>query len=562
MRATGFRSLYTALLTASFALHGASGQDTTATPAVVTIGGATLQGTSTNLPSATASVNKFLGVPFAQSPPERFSPPQPATYSGKVDATSWKPSCPQQFVYPLSAQTFTEDVFNEPPPKESEDCLYLNVYAPSSPAPPGGRTVMYWIYGGALEFGNAGQPAYDGSAFAAYQDVILVSVNYRTNVFGFPNSPELPRTGQNLGLLDQRAGLEWVQKYIHLFGGDPAKVTIFGESAGAESVDFLLTSYSSNAPFRGAILESGQASYHYAPLAPSTASWEALTAGLNCTGQSSNLTCVRAASVDDIKMIIDQQMLVFNPVADDVTLLSNPGMARASGNFAKVPVLGGTNAQEGRVFEFGQTNLSAFLQTTFATSQPDLIPTLQESYAIGNSANGIPITNDYDATSAVFTDIQFQCPQALWANESSAQGQVPTWRYLFNATFPNTQSFGALGVFHSSEIQLVFQTYPGGPVNALTPTKLNGIIPSNVSANAAEYALAKTMNTAWATFAKNPQGGPGWNELGTFDGNDLGVLGAYGSSGVTMINAVDVDERCSVYFPLFKSVDGALPGLG
>lgn len=125
----------------------------------------------------------------------------------------------------------------------SQDCLYLNVFAPSTPAPKGGRAVLYWIYGGALEFGYAGLPAYDGSSFAANQDVIVVTVNYRTNVFGFSNSPEIPNGEQNSGFLDQRKGLQWVQGNIERFGGDPGKVTIFGESAGGYSkfVPFLFS---------------------------------------------------------------------------------------------------------------------------------------------------------------------------------------------------------------------------------------------------------------------------------------------------------------------------------
>lgn len=89
--------------------------------------------------------------------------------------------------------------------------------------------MLFWIYGGALQFGNAGQDTYDGSAFASYEDVIVVSANYRTNVFGFPSSPELPETGHNLGFLDQRLALDWVQRNIAAFGGSPDKVTLFGE---------------------------------------------------------------------------------------------------------------------------------------------------------------------------------------------------------------------------------------------------------------------------------------------------------------------------------------------
>lgn len=198
-------------------------------------------GTTTSLPTATATVNKFLGIPFAQSPPERFSPPTaPGKVSTPINATAWKPACIQQFVYPLASQEFTELVFNTPTPQESEDCLYLNVYAPAAPAAGKGRAVMFWIYGGSLEFGNAGQPAYDGSHFAAYEDVIVVSTNYRTNVFGFPSSPELNLTGHNLGFLDQRFALDWVQNNIQAFGGDPEKVTISFPR-------------NSNPPFRAAI---------------------------------------------------------------------------------------------------------------------------------------------------------------------------------------------------------------------------------------------------------------------------------------------------------------------
>lgn len=109
---------------------------------------ATVAGTTTSLPSATAPVNKFLGVPFAKTPPERFEPPSaPDQAASVVDAAAFKPACIQQFAGLPAIRNFTESVFNEPPPQESEDCLYLNVYAPSSPAPPGGRAVMFWIYG-------------------------------------------------------------------------------------------------------------------------------------------------------------------------------------------------------------------------------------------------------------------------------------------------------------------------------------------------------------------------------------------------------------------------------
>lgn len=170
-------------------------------------------------------------------------------------------------------------------------------------------------------------------------------------MFGFPSSPELPLTGHNLGFLDQRMSLEWVQRNIKAFGGDPEKVTIFGESAGAFSIDALLTSFpkDSNPPFRGAILQSGQYSYPLVPRSSSLPAWYELTAELGCPGSSkSNLSCVRAADAKDIQRIIEVNGLSLSPVADNVTLMSNPAQKRIQGEIAHIPVMGGTNAQEGR----------------------------------------------------------------------------------------------------------------------------------------------------------------------------------------------------------------------
>ncbi|KAB2110991.1 hypothetical protein AG0111_0g796 [Alternaria gaisen] len=532
-----------------------------------TIDAGVIIGKSTSLPNALGPVHQYLGVPFA-SPPERFSPPQAAVpFQEPVNATEFRPACIQQFRYPLSSSQFTQAVFNNPPPEESEDCLYLNVYAPATPPGGAGRAVMFWIYGGSLQFGNAGQDTYDGSSFAAYEDVIVVTTNYRTNVFGFPASPELPLATRNLGFLDQRFALDWVQRNIHAFGGDASKVTIFGESAGAFSIDALLTSFpkDSSPPFRAAILQSGQYSYRVAPQTSSVPAWNNLTAILGCPGtHESNLTCVRAANATTVRNIINQNSLVFNPIADNTTLVSNPAARRLSGDIAHIPVLGGTNAQEGRVFQVGQTNLTAYLQTTFGILAPALIPKIEVAYPIGS--NGL--TNDYDVISQIFTEITFQCPQALWANATASVG-IPTWRYYYNASFVNTQAYPQLGAYHASEIPLVFRTYE----RANTTTQ--------------EYALAQFMQSTWARFAKNPYAGPGWNAIGTgAEGNvlvgaydlvmgglyqdqnatviegdwSLGVLGDVGNvrgSGVTVLPQSGLDYRCSLFRPIFEAIVGA-----
>ncbi|KAI9846804.1 MAG: hypothetical protein M1837_003653 [Sclerophora amabilis] len=495
--------------------------------ATATVASGVVVGTTTTLPSATTAVNKFLGIPFA-APPERFSPAQePAAWSDPLEVSAFKPACIQQFKYPVESQEFTNLIFNNPPPEESEDCLYLNVFAPAAPVPAGGRAVLFWIYGGGLTFGNAGQPFYDGSSFAANQDIIVVTANYRTNVFGFPSSPELPETGQNLGFLDQRFALDWVQKNIESFGGDPKKVTVAGQSAGAESVDALVTSFATDPPFRGAILQSGQMSIF--PLEPGNGSlpqWNSLSAALGCDEEASALACVRAVPATKIKGVIEQNSLVFNPVTDEVTFVSRPSAKRAVRKIANVPLFLGSTSQEGRVFTYGQDNLTAFLNGLIP-NRPVIQKALAAAYPIGSPG----ISNTNDQMSQIFTEFIFQCPAALLSHLSAAAGH-PTWRYYFNASFSNLQPVPGLGAFHSSEIPLVFGTYPEGPT-------------------AQEIGLSQFMQTAWARFVKSPSAGPGWNRIGPLPGTHLGVLGSNGGSGVETTPELPLDTRCAIYAPIY-----------
>ncbi|KAI9758888.1 MAG: hypothetical protein M4579_002772 [Chaenotheca gracillima] len=506
--------------------------------ATATIDSGVVVGTTTSVPSATVSVNKFLGIPFAASPPERFSPPaKPASWSSPLDVSAFKPACIQQFNDPESTREFQETVFNSPPPQESEDCLYLNVFVPASPAPSGGRAVFFWIFGGGLEFGNAGQPFYDGSSFAANQDIIVVTTNYRTNVFGFPSSPELPLTGQNLGFLDQRFALQWVQNNIAEFGGDPKKVTIGGQSAGAESVDALVTGFAKNAPFRGAILQSGQISVF--PLEPGNGSlpaWETLVKSLGCEGQPSELACVRAAPASTVRTTIETDELIFYPVTDEVTFVSNPALRRSVRDIATVPLLLGSLSQEGRAFTYGMDNLEEFVSMEIPSGKI-VAAALNLAYPIGSPG----ISNANDQIGQIFTELVFQCPAADLSHESAAAG-IPTWRYYYNATFPNIQPYPGLGDFHSSEIPIVFGTYP------------------TEGATAQEVGLSKFMQTAWATFVKNPASGPGWSRVGLLPGKDLANIGSNGATGETIISELPLDKRCAIFDPLYL-LEGLLPTL-
>lgn len=157
-------------------------------------------GTTTTLPSSTAVVNQYLGVPFGKEP-VRFSPPKPVDrWSTYYNATKWGPACIQEVNQGVQ---LLFNLLDMPPPLggEDEDCLNLNVFTPAN-ASAGSKTVLVWFYGGAFRNGASAEPQYDGSSFAANQDVVVVSVNYRTNAFGFPADESIPLKERNLGYDD------------------------------------------------------------------------------------------------------------------------------------------------------------------------------------------------------------------------------------------------------------------------------------------------------------------------------------------------------------------------
>ncbi|KAF7373413.1 Carboxylic ester hydrolase [Mycena sanguinolenta] len=200
-----------------------------ATPVFVSTTSGLLQGSQTD------GVSSFKGIRFAEPPTGalRWEPPIPFISTSLQNVTTLGPSCVQQF--PFASSALDQFLFNNPsdPPPEDEDCLFLNVWVPSSPEQK--LPVLFWIHGGALSFGTASLPLYDSTSIAKNQDIIVVTINYRTNVFGFPGSPDLPLAENNLGFLDQELALRWVQENIAKFNGDPDQVTIMGQSAGSQS---------------------------------------------------------------------------------------------------------------------------------------------------------------------------------------------------------------------------------------------------------------------------------------------------------------------------------------
>ncbi|XP_062442589.1 carboxylesterase 5A-like isoform X2 [Rhea pennata] len=221
----------------------------------VTIALGRLRGKQTNVKGTDRLVNTFLGIPFAKAPVGslRFSPPEPPeAWNDLRDATSYPPLCPQD----LSILKKIEKNWKEkhPPFQTSEDCLYLNVYSPADSDKKDKLPVMVWIHGGNFIFGGASR--YDGSALAAYENIVVVIVQYRLGLLGFFSTGDEHARG-NWAFLDQVAALRWIQENIQHFGGDPGSVTLFGVSAGSCCVSAHVLSPLSKGLFHKAISESG-----------------------------------------------------------------------------------------------------------------------------------------------------------------------------------------------------------------------------------------------------------------------------------------------------------------
>lgn len=524
------------LVLISFVCAAPKGAPTAANP-TVTIASGVLVGTATivsNQPTATATagsqyVNSFLGVPFAAPPLNalRFAPPTPhQAWSSARKAQTIPAACLQNFASAVSANE--RAFFNNPlgpAPVESEDCLYLNIFAPLNASSSNRKPVLFWIFGGNLAFGSSSLSFYNGSSFALNQDVVVVAINYRTNIFGFPGAPELPAGQTNVGFLDQRFALQWVQSNIAKFGGDPTKVTIFGESAGGESVKQLLAQPPSPLPFRAAILESEQSA-----AMSSVVTYRQVLANFNCA----DITCLRTVPGLAIQSYIESQNLGFGPVNDD-TNTPDVRPSILSGTFAKVPTLIGSNAAEFQIFlallgvGSGQQALNLVydsLQINSSAVRSSLLTTLA----------GAGITDATDVAIRIATDAAFTCPASTLTNFLAANG-YNTWRYRYEGIFSNLAVFPGAQATHTLEIPLVWGTYPLD--NVLGP------------ATATEIALSRYMQTQWANFAKNPSAGPAWPKIGTNLGVELGVLGNTGApTGEVTKPLLYADLLCPVLNPV------------
>jgi len=235
------------------------------------------------------SVHEYLGIPYAEPPVGklRFAAPKPLKpWSGVKRATKFGASCPQPSVsYRGTEINFTRSGGN------IDDCLFLNVFVPASVKPNDKMAVMVWIHGGAFAYGTASH--YPAGVLATFNDVIVVSINYRLGILGFFNIPDTDYKG-NYGMLDQVLALKWVQSNIARFGGDPNRVTIFGQSAGGMSVSLHLVSPLSKGLFHRAIMQSGASSSPlYCGKVTNKKQLEVFAKRINCSLGPDLVDCVR-----------------------------------------------------------------------------------------------------------------------------------------------------------------------------------------------------------------------------------------------------------------------------
>lgn len=480
-------------------------------------------------------VARFLGVPYARAPfgALRFRAPEPVEpWEGVRTATEFGPTAPKRpYAPPL-------DALLPDPAVEGDDCLNVNVWAPWHPeaepepeveaeaeaeaGPRTGRPVMVWIHGGSLLHGSNAVPVYDGSAFAR-DGVVLVSVNYRLGVEGFGVFPDAPA---NLGLRDQLAALVWVRENIAAFGGDPERVTVFGESAGAISIAALLASPLARGLFRRAVVQSG------APMAlpverarrtteavakrlgvPATAEAFAavdrerlLTAQTEVTANGSPLT----GGGHSFQLVVDGEVLPRDPA--EALLAGGPGTASG-----EVDLLLGTTAEEYRLW-FVPSGLVERLSPL--TLRLALWKTRVPSRTARVYRANRPGARPGEVLGALATDKLLRVPLNRLADARLGSGAAGrTYLYEFGWRSPVL----GLGACHALELGFVFDTLDTPEARALTGPD-------------APRALAAAVHAAWVAFAAD--GDPGWRAWDA----ERPVL-AFGPGRPSLVLAPREDER-------------------
>jgi para-nitrobenzyl esterase len=471
-----------------------------------------------------SGVASFLGIPYAAPPfgANRMCPPQPVeAWTGERDATAYGPTVPKGDYPPQYARLFPEVVI------AGDHCLNLNVWTPDPDA--AGLPVLVWIHGGSFMNGSGSVGGYDGAAFAR-DGVVCVTINYRLSAEGFLYVDD---GTANLGLLDQLAALRWVQANIAAFGGDPARVTVAGESAGAMSVTTLLSMPLAEGLFVQAIAQSGAAAHTLTPDEGRMVGRH-LAGALGVPAERDAIKGVPLHRLiqDASDLVVEVQtapdpakwgrlalsLLPFAPTVDGTVLPHAPLSAIAAGQGHDVRLLIGSNRDEARLFLVAAGTIDliddAILDT--AASAYGLSP---EGLAVYRANR--PAARAGEILAAVITDWFFGIPALRVAEARASRGGGDTWVYRFDHPAPDDNH--RLGACHGVEIPFVFDTITREEVHPLI-----GDTPSQ--------AVADRVHRVWVDFISN--GEPGWAGYDTAS-RSTGLL----TDTITVIEDPSADER-------------------
>jgi para-nitrobenzyl esterase len=542
MKSTGSSVLWTLIAGAAIVLTGVPASAAAAAPPTVTtptgiFPSQTFQGVSNS------GVNDFLGIRFAAAPVGslRFAAPAvPAAVSGTIDATSFGSPCPQ------SASPFGTASTNE-------DCLFLNVYVPGNSISPRDKLpVMVFFFGG--DFVDGAGSLYDPTKMAIQGNAIVVTINYRLGILGYMASAALSSQAStgvsgNYGFLDQLFALQWVKQNIGAFGGNPDNVTIFGESAGGFSVCAAIVSPKGAGLFQRAITESGPCAEPLPTLTTAQTAGASIVSSLGCaeSGDAATVACLRNLPVSAI--LTEQasitsatnltSLTTFFTNVDGVFIPQEPVLSLALGQFNHVPVIEGTNHDEGRLFVALGFDLNPAVGTITAAEYPAAIQSVasalitaeagllttsgstSSSSSSGNSQEENQIAQEIlheyplanfagpgEALGAVLTDGLFSCIANV-TNEVLSLS-VPTFAYEFNDENAPTPELPPVsfpyGATHTDELPFLF-TLPE------TPSTLSN----------AEQTVATQMKSYWTSLAQagNPNSSqtPAWAPFSVVTGN-------------------------------------------
>jgi para-nitrobenzyl esterase len=440
-----------------------------------------------------AGLAVFRGVPYAEPPVGalRFAAPRPVRgWAGVRAAVSYGPPPPQPSLFG------TDGLAREP---AGDDWLSVNVWSPD-PAPGAGLPVLVWIPGGGYVIGASSRPEFDGGRLAA-GGVVLVTLNYRLGVEGFAQIDGAPA---NRGLLDQVAALQWVRDNIRAFGGDPDRVTVFGQSAGGGSVAALLAMDRAAGLFRRAVAQSVPGTFFSPELAADIAAACAAELGLRPTMADLSSVTPRqlAAAADTVGASMDQwahrwgqaahRTITFSPVVDGEVLAVTPWQALTDGAGRDIELLVGHTRDEQRLFTAINGLLGEVSEEQAANALHVLAPGPDGARRYRDA---FPAAGPDELYELVHSDWLFRMPSLHLAEAQTAAGGRA---HVYELAWPAPGMGGALGACHGLDVPLVF-----GNLDRGQPAMLIGAAPSPEA-----EALSARMRAAWVSFAAH--GDPGW----------------------------------------------------